>query len=126
MKNLDEQMWEEVAQLGQAIERAKANFRGYYIINPEVCKKVVIVVRSLKMITDDLGGFFSVIDCEPSELHAGICVRIPILDLYGATMTAFQTIIANADVFGGSSECPDELLVEVQVNNLWIAVPIDK
>lgn len=111
-----------IKDLALEIEKRKKEVNGIYVLNPENYSRFMKVFEYLKkFVLENEGNIVEVVTA-PEEIHCGIQMDIPILDLYHGTLIEFTEILKMVDVFGITPTTEDTLLIDFTVNDVWKVV----
>ena len=91
---------------------------GDFILNLPQFAKFKESVKILEKITKDTNGVIE-IKMIPKELHGGIIVEVPILDVYGNDMKKLEKLMSNINVIGIEPTIDDSIIICCSINDLW-------
>ncbi len=109
------------APLAAKIEAAATEYSGKYLLDGDVCKRVLIVYHKFrKFVHQNDGGIKStdVVNTEMSVLAA----ELPSVDLYREGLELFSDLLGMVDMFDVSTTKNGDLSIKIGVAGLWKAV----
>lgn len=114
---------EYVKRLALAVEKYKSEFEGIYILNAENFSKFQKVHSYLLELAKDSDGKIVYCDIDPKNVHGGISIKLPMLDLYKYKLDKFKEILELVDVFGADARTDGDIQIDFSVSYVWKAVP---
>ena len=113
---------EYVKNLAFAIEKSKANYDGVYFLNEEQFNKFQKVQEICLNLAKANNGKVVYCDATPNNIHGGISVKLPLLDLYKNKLQEFRDILDLVDVFAVDPRVDDSIQLDFSISNVWITV----
>lgn len=118
--------YEFVKELAMLISKKEQEFKGVRVVVPENYNRFLIVYSYFKGFAKKYGGKVTYTDTDPSSVHGGMTLEVPLVDLYHDHLSEFVKVLGLVDVFGINPTSSGEIMLDVTVNNLWETVASDE
>ena len=109
------------APVATKIEAVAAEYKGKYVMNNEVCKRVLNTYKKFRKFALQNDGGIKNTDVYGVD-KVKIVAEVPAVDLFREGLDLFSELLAMVDSIDVSASKSGDLIIEVSVAGLWKAV----